>query len=451
MDALRLQIGAGLTLTKADNPRLDEADFQALVSRFEMKNPAYFKALRSGRSVYDIPKTLPMAWDMGDRVVFLRGLLPELQSDPGVSAIRDLTLLFPMSHPHPKMESRAYQDAALADLLSHSQGVLEAPTGSGKTAMAVRLVCARGQQTLILVHTQDLLAQWVHAFKKFCGLRVGVIQGRKEDIRPVTVAMMQSLSPARVGRIKTLFGMVLVDEGHHVPALTLRKIVSRLPARYRYGVTATMDRADELDFLIEATLGPVLHKINAHDLYACGAILRPEIVPVETGFPPAFYEDDFGKMIALLVADNDRNALILSDVFNETRMGHCSLVLSHRIEHARALFDSWQALFGGRAVLATGDCKKVDRTAALSAIRAGKADVLFATRVADEGLDMPRLDRLFLTCPSRHHSKVIQQIGRITRPFPGKGNAVVYDYVDGNLPMARSQYENRDRKIYWLI
>ena len=443
MHPLKIRLGPLITISKTDNPGLDT---DALIKRFERPNPAHFKAIRQNRSVYRIPKVIHLAKDAGDRVVMHRGLYADLKRDPGIAGVDDQTLSIPASLPTPKLEGRIYQDRAVEAFQGKRQGVLVAPTGSGKTAMSVRIICALGQATLILVHTADLLAQWQEAFKKFAGLDIGVIQGQNCVMKKVTVGMMQSMEQY-TDLAKDFFGAVLIDECHHVPSDTLRNITLRLPARYRYGVTATMNRADELDFLIEACLGPVLHEVRAADLYASGAILRPEVIPVSTDFPE-LVPDGYADMIQMLTEDSGRNDLILQTIEDEVENGGCALVLSHRVEHARALHALWEGRSGIPAVVATGTSKKADREGALAAIRDGQAHVLFATKIADEGLDLPRLDRLFLTCPSRHHGKVTQQIGRITRPYPGKTDAKVFDFVDWRLKLAASQYRSRRENVY---
>lgn len=444
MPPLKIRLGPLITIPKKDNPGLD---VPALVKRFTVPNPAYVKTLRQGRSAYNIPRTLSLAKETPSGVVMLRGLLDDIKKDPGIAGVDDHTLSVKAALPSPDLESRPYQEEAVAAFAGKRQGVLVAPTGSGKTAMAVRIICALGQNTLILVHTQDLLAQWQAAFMKFCrGYEVGVIQGKTCQIKAVTVAMMQSVQPY-MDVVKDLFGCVLVDECHRAPCDTIKAILNRLPARFRYGVTATMNRADEMDFMIQACLGDVIHEIPADALYASGAIIKPQVVVVDTGFPK-LEPDGYADMIEMLTEDQTRNNLILSTILEEVEDGGCALVLSHRVEHVRELHRLWTKTTAFPAVLATGQSKKADREAALDAIRDGEADVLFATKIADEGLDLPRLDRLFLTCPSRHHGKVVQQIGRITRPYPGKTDAKVFDFVDGNVGLAISQYRTRREKVY---
>ena len=449
MRPLTVRAGSMLTLLKSENPQLTDEASRFLVDRFSERNPAYLKAVLQGRSTYRTPERVFMAHDLGDRIVLHRGLMAELQQVPGVSQVIDATVVNPAAMPSPSVSPRDYQDRAVAALRARRQGVLCAPTGSGKTIMSVRLLCELGQQALILVHTKDLADQWAKVFKDKCDLTVGVIQGSQCDVRPVTVAMMQSLDQ-HMDAVKGQFGAVLADECHHTPSDTLRRLIDRLPARYRFGVTATLNRADGLDFLIHACLGPVVHTVSAEDLYASGSIIRPTIIPVDTEVEE-FGFDGYTEMIQALIGHEGRNRLILSTVFDETAAGNCSLVLSHRVEHAQELHRRWTESTDIPAVLATGSSKKADREAALEAIRNQAAHVLFATKIADEGLDLPRLNRLFLTCPSRHHSKVVQQIGRITRPYPGKADAVVFDFVDWNLRLAASQFQARRAHAYETI
>lgn len=440
MPPLKIRLGSLITIPKKDNPGLDAP---GLIKRFTVPNPAYAKTLRQGRSAYNIPRTLSLAKETPSSVVMLRGLLDDLKRDPGIQGVDDQTLAIKAALPSPDLESRPYQEEAVAAFAGKRQGTLVAPTGSGKTAMAVRIICALGQNTLILVHTQDLLAQWQAAFKKFCrGYEVGIIQGKTCQIKAVTVAMMQSVQPY-MDTVKDLFGCVLVDECHRTPTVTMKAILNRLPARFRYGVTATLNRADEMDFMIQACLGDVIHEIQPKTLYASGAIIKPQVVVVDTGFM-----SDYGAILDHLVTDKKRNALIIEQVYEEVRQGNCALVLSLRVDHIAELYRLWCERTTIPAVCATGATPKKEREVALWAIDIGAADVLFASKIADEGLDLPRLNRLFLTCPARHHGKLIQQMGRVTRPCQGKTDAKVYDFVDEKIGLLISQYHNRWNEVY---
>ena len=158
---------------------------------------------------------------------------------------------------------------------------------------------------------------------------------------------------------------------------------------------------------------------------------------------------DYGHLLNSVTKDGDRNDLILSHLIKEARTRHYCLVLSERIHHAKAIHKE----FAGRypditSVCLTSENTRSQRKQAIDAMNQGEINVLFATKLADEGLDIKRLDRLFLTCPVRSTNKVTQQIGRILRTFPGKQDAVVFDFLDSLCGLARSQFYTRKNKIY---
>lgn len=441
---LKIRVSDMIHIRKDENPDLD---VQKIYNRFRFANPAYLKQLRLGLNVFGVPKDLVLASDRFDEVVIPRGLLRPLFETWAVDGILDETVTIPVEIPEARIETRDYQQAALDALLLFYQGLYVCPTGGGKTAVGVALISKRGQKALVLVHTKDLLNQWAESFKRFCGIEVGVIQGDTFNIKDVTIAMMQSLNKPLSKEFVNQFGLVLVDECQHVPTNTMQSILDQLPARYRYGVTATPYRADELDFMIHALLGQTIHEVHAEDLFRAKAIIRPSIRVIRT---ESYCSEclNYNDLLAHIVSDEARNELILDAIFREAEAGHFCLALSHRVEHVRHLFECWQSNTKIPAAFATGSCKKADREAAIQKMRDGEAQVLFATKIADEGLDLPRLNRLFLTCPSRHHGKIIQQIGRITRPFPGKTDALVFDFLDEFLPMASAQYRARKTKVY---
>jgi superfamily II DNA or RNA helicase len=317
--------------------------------------------------------------------------------------------------------------------------------------MGIDLIARRGQKALILVHTADLLQQWVWSVKKFLGVNPGIIQGGTQHLgTDITVGMMQTIAqvPYLPKDFLSAFGLVLVDECHRAPCASISNILHQLPAHYRYGVTATPYRADGMDFAIFAYVGRVVHTIDSNDLYESGAIIKPQIKALLTqSYAPNC--SDYNALLAHITNDDDRNGLIVHEIGAQARDGHYCLALSARVEHAHVLHQRFQINYPDiPSGIVTGQTPKKDREAAIQAARDGALCVLFATKLADEGLDIQRLDRLFLTCPSRAHGKVIQQIGRITRPFTGKKDAIVYDFHDHLIGLADSQFKTRKYKAY---
>jgi len=230
--------------------------------------------------------------------------------------------------------------------------------------------------------------------------------------------------------------VVIVDEAHHTPARTFREVLSWLPAKYRFGLTATPKRSDGLTPMLLACIGPELHQVPHEALIDDGHLIIPSIVPTYTGTPPPELVPDacFTSLVNALVEDENRNALILSIAEREIRAGHSMLILSGRVEHCNNLAEKLCSRSRIECVALTAKLSKKKRVEALDRFRSGELRAICATSLADEGLDVARLERLILATPSRSEGRTIQRLGRLMRPFPGKKQPVLYDLVDQNIP-----------------
>lgn len=418
-----------------------------LAVRFTYPNPLYYENERLGFSNCGVQREICLGECRPEYFMFPRGLVSEVLKFYPAAEVVDRSVVNPVSFSPSRIILKDYQQDALAALLKKNQGILLSPPGSGKTVVGIELITRRGQKALVLVHTLDLLQQWRDRLRHFTSVEPGIIQGDLFEIRDITIGMVQSLTrPLDTGFVNQ-FGLVLLDEGHHAPAATFQRLIEQFPARYRYGLTATPERRDGLEFIMTACIGRIIHEILPSTLIDSSNILRPAVKIVHTSaYVPVV--ESYQELIAKLNKDGTRNLLIVAHVSTEAKAGHYCLVLSERVDHAREL----QRLFtkmspGVKSFVITGRDSKEKRVQAIDAMNKGNGRVLFSTKLADEGLDIQRLDRLFLTCPVRAVNKVRQQIGRIQRTFPGKQDAVVYDFLDIN-SLAENQYQTRERLIY---
>jgi superfamily II DNA or RNA helicase len=256
-----------------------------------------------------------------------------------------------------------------------------------------------------------------------------------------TVQTLLGLPTAELNAIGRRFGLVVADECHHLPAATFRSVLAGLPGKYRFGLTATPTRADGLTPLLDLCIGPQLYRVTHEELVAAGHLVVPEVVAVETGC--ACEAADHTALVAALVDDAARNRLLVDLAAREAQQGHAVLVLSGRIAHCRLLTDLL-ANEGVRACALTGSVPRAKRSEILRRFREREVQVLCATTLADEGLDVPLLSRLVLATPARAEGRTIQRIGRLMRPYPGKPKPILYDLVDDS-PIARSQHTARRR------
>ena len=443
----KLTISNCVTLSKEN---LDYGIISNFPLMFSHDNPKYLANQRLGFSNFQTPRTINLYQETEDSIKFPRGLARELfQTIPNIN-VDDQTTTNPVDLPDSRIELRPYQEKAVAAMMKRNQGVLVMPPGGGKTVSAIEAVSRRGQKTLTLVHTKDLKEQWLDRFKTFTGMVPGVIDDKNFDTeQPVIIGMVQSLTGKRLTKdFLNSFGCVILDEAHHAPASTFERLINLFPARYRYGLTATPERRDGLSFMLNGVFGPVIHTVEREELFSEGQIIKPTIRAIMTN---TYMPDcsDYRALLDTVTNDADRMYLILTYLSIEASNGHSCLVLSERISHLEDLFLIFGTTEPGiRSEILTSKVPKAERKRILREAEEGKVKVIFATKLADEGLDVPRLDRLFLTCPVRSGSKVTQQTGRIMRTFPGKRDAKVYDFVDKNIGLAWSQWLTRKREAY---
>jgi superfamily II DNA or RNA helicase len=339
---------------------------------------------------------------------------------------------------------RDYQDEAVRALVRHTQGVAVLPCGAGKTIIGAGAIHRCQQPALVLVHTHDLLEQWRDTLRAALEVEPGVIADGRTEPATVTVATVQTLAnlaPEALAVLGARFGTVIVDECHHVPASTFREVVTAMPAFYRFGLTATLERADGLTPALTFTLGaPVFHIAHAR-LVDAGHLVVPEVVVVNTGV--SLHADSHTALVNALTLHEARNAQLLRLATESAANHHATLVLSARVDHRERLAHRLRDA-GVIAAALTSRTPRRRRAATLDAFRAGDLSVLCATSLADEGLDVSRLERLILATPARAEGRTIQRLGRLMRPHPGKRTPVLYDLVDDH-PIAHRQHAARRR------
>ncbi len=342
------------------------------------------------------------------------------------------------------LELRDYQERAAAALVRSVQGCSVAPCGGGKTVIGAAAIARTGQPALVLVHTRDLVDQWCTAVRQMLGVEPGVIAeggGAPADVTIATIQTLAALEDAALDELGRRFGAVLIDEAHHVPAVTFRRLLAHLPARYRFGLTATPERADGLTRLLDLCIGPTVFRIHHEELVRAGHLVIPQVEPLLTGCAPE--AGSHARLVAQLSRDVARNRLIVDLAAREATAGRSVLVLAGRVDHCERLAAQLREA-NVRAEALTGRVARARRTAILDRFRNGDLQVVCATTLADEGLDVSRLERLILATPARAEGRTIQRLGRLMRPHPGKETPVLVDLVD-DAPLARRQFAARKR------
>jgi len=431
--------------------------YETLVEQLRFPNPKWLENARMGRWNGNTPKELRY-YDKtrGGGLWIPRGYLRQLillcKKDRIQFTIDDRRRELPAIPFKFTGTLKPYQKTAVDKMLSRDFGTLDAPTGSGKTVMALNMIAVRQQPTLVLVHTKDLAYQWIERVEMFLGIpaeEVGMIGGGRKKIgEKITIAMVQSLYKC-ADEVTEHIGHLIVDECHRTPSRTFTDAVTEIYSRYMLGLSATPWRRDKLSKLIFWHLGDVHYEIDKRELEKTGDILRPEVTFVKTDFRPYFDPvNEYSKMLSELTSDDDRNRLIASDISEIAGSNGVCLVLSDRKKHCENLVTLLKYRHGISAELLTGDLNDRQRKEVLDRLKAGRVSVLVATgQLIGEGFDYGELSTLFITTPVRFSGRVLQYIGRIMRPAPGKKHARIFDYVDVNVEVLKNAAAARE-KVY---
>jgi superfamily II DNA or RNA helicase len=304
---------------------------------------------------------------------------------------------------------RDYQWKAIESLWKNSIGILQMPTGSGKTRTAIGFISMFTGVTckiLVLVPTIDLVTQW------------------SKQVQPnVTVSTYQSVMNWKRDKLQS-YDIVFFDECHHAAAKTIFKIGMNVKDNARvYGLSATPFLREEDNLKVEAVLGPVIFKISEQELVDRGIICRPEIHVLKV---PQKYDDLSFRFLTFQEAYQDlivdapaRNALICQQAIGRAAIGRV-LILVNRVEHGEKLKELLKFM---DVVFLHGSLSKKEREDI-------NHQIIIATSIYDEGVDMPDLNSLILAGGGKSDIKTLQRVGRLLRPSVGKTHATIIEFQD---------------------
>ncbi len=436
-------------------------------------NPVFYKNKRLGYSNYYNFSAVYMGKDTEGYICIPRGLYDHLIASCKEAGIeyevadhrekgRPIRVSF-------KGDLKTQQDLAAQRLLAFDRDVLSAATAFGKTVVCSYLIAQRRVNTLILLHSKDLLEQWVEELHKFLDINgeppvyktksgrekrrdstVGILHGSKNTLTGlIDVAMVGSIySKGKFNEFINSYGMVLMDECHHCGSNTSVEVMKKGNARYVYGVSATPKRGDELEKIIYMLIGPVRHSYTAKERaveQGIGHYVYPRytrVVDTEKS------KGDINRAYSLISSNAARNDMILDDTRKCVKEGRTPVILTKYKEQAKYLYDHLQKdadyvflLYGDNS-----DKENLEVRRSLKEVPVNKSLILVATgQKIGEGFDYPRLDTLMLAAPVSFSGRLEQYIGKLNRDYTGKEEVIVYDYIDSHIRILDHMYAKRLR------
>ena len=425
-----------------------------------IQNPDFIRNERLGFSNYRTPRFLVYYEINEDELILPFGCLTDLFSMYSLDKFENRIILGNKVTYKSNIELFDYQKEVCKKAIFRKNGIIVMPAGSGKTQTAFEIIAKLGLKTLWITHTIDLLNQsYARAKDNFENVGLGKISNGRIDIGThITFATIQTLKSIDLQEYVDTWDCIIVDECHRVCGTPAKagmfyKVINKLVARFKYGLTATPYRNIKgTERAMFCLLGKTIIELEK-DVIG-DRIIPATIIKIKTNFneiPEKCQETDgtikYALLTTVLSEDYERNQIIL-DILKKCRDNY-TLVLTDRVKQMKYLRKKL-----GYGNVIDGKTKKNIRESAIQEVRDGKEKVIFATYgLAKEGLDIPRLDRLILASPHRDKATIIQSIGRIERKFENKEKPVCYDLVDdlqyfeGMYKTRKSYYKKNNNKV----
>ena len=450
-----------MTVTVGNNIRIKNPSPEIISwcqAHLKLNNPEYAKKVRMGFYLGNTPKFLNLYEVHGDEIILPYGTLKQIKpliQNAIVTSDFKPSVNIDYGEPIPLYP---YQEIAVKQAKNGLYGILQAPCGSGKTRCGLALIKEYGKRALWLTHTAELLHQSKSAAEEFYDKDLlGTITAGKVNIgKGITFATVQTMCKLDLSQYKHYWDVIIVDECHRCvstpTAVTMfGKVLNSLSARHKIGLTATVHRADGLIEATFALIGDIIYTVPDSDI--ADRVVKVGILPIATGigYSRECLNTDgtinHARLINYITNHPERNQLILKEIIKNK--GKSCIILSDRLEQLEHLINSLPSDMREEAVMIHGGMvtkqAKVERVQGIEDMRTGKKKYLFATYpLCKEGLDIPRLERLFMASPVKDFTVVTQSIGRIARTFLGKSDPVCYDFID---PMMHTEkmYKHRLR------
>lgn len=434
------------------------------------KNPEFYNKQALRLSTYAIPRIISCFDITNEYLAMPRGCEDATRSFLNDNAVT-YTIIDKTNHGNKisvsfQGEEREEQLEAINALLPYTNGILHATTAFGKTVTAAAIIARKKVNTLILVHSKALLKQWHDRLTEFLNIDYPKHEeknkrGRRKVFSPIgcfdssgntlhgiiDIALIQScLDEDGVKPFVQDYGMVIVDECHHVSSITFEQVLRSIKAHTIYGLTATPIRKDGHQPIIFMQCGPIRFSTDAKSQIAKQSFDR-FLIPRFTSYN-SILEDrlSIATLYKYLSEDEIRNNLIVEDICKAVNTGRTPIILTNRTAHVSALAEKLKATIKNVISLTGIGTTKEKREAMqrLQTIPDSEQLVIVATgKYVGEGFDYPRLDTLFLALPISWKGLLTQYAGRLHREYEGKKDVRIYDYIDIHEPICDSMYRKR--------
>ena len=434
------------------------------------KNPEFYSKQALRLSTYAIPRIISCFDITNEYLAMPRGCEDAIRSFLNDNAVT-YTIIDKTNHGNKisvsfQGEEREEQLEAINALLPYTNGILHATTAFGKTVTAAAIIARKKVNTLILVHSKALLKQWHDRLTEFLNIDYPKHEeknkrGRRKVFSPIgcfdssgntlhgiiDIALIQScLDEDGVKPFVQDYGMVIVDECHHVSSITFEQVLMSIKAHTIYGLTATPIRKDGHQPIIFMQCGPIRFSTDVKSQIAKQSFDR-FLIPRFTSYN-SILEDrlSIATLYKYLSEDEIRNNLIVEDICKAVNTGRTPIILTNRTAHVSVLAEKLKATIKNVISLTGIGTTKEKREAMqrLQTIPDSEQLVIVATgKYVGEGFDYPRLDTLFLALPISWKGLLTQYAGRLHREYEGKKDVRIYDYIDIHEPICDSMYRKR--------
>ena len=437
-------------------------------------NPQFFQNLAFGFSTRETPRIVYEGYDEGNYIVLPRGCFEELKRHLSDAEI-------PYDIVDKRQKGRAIdvsfngelypeQTIAAERLLSYDMGMLAAATAFSKTVIGANLIARRKVNTLVLVHTVEIMNNWVRDLNKFltiieelptyttpkgrvklCDSTIGTFSSQKRAATGIIdIAMIGSLGKEdEINPMVRDYGMIIVDECHHAAAATFENVLRASAAKYVYGMSATVKRGDKQERKLLMQLGPIRHRYTAKEQaikQGIGHYVYPRFTRMIDLSPSD--ERHISELYRLIVDSELRNMQIVADAVDCVKKGRTPVVMTKYREHAENLYGLLQGaadhvflLQGGKSLKARAELREK-----MAVVSRDESMIMVATgQYIGEGFNYPRLDTMLLAMPISFEGNVEQYAGRLNRDYEGKKDVIIFDYIDQHIPVLERMSHRRLR------